>query len=180
MRGLTGKRRLVGKELKQVLPRLWRFGMSLSGNSTDAEDLVQAVCVRALERADQYQPGTRFDRWTFSIMASIWKNQIRANRVRGGASNVDAEAVLQEDGGAKTEMSVLASQVLTEMQSLPDTQRVTAILVYIEGFTYREAADALGIPVGTVMSRLAAARRALAHLKGDATGAHADRGASDR
>jgi RNA polymerase sigma-70 factor (ECF subfamily) len=148
--------------LAAELKRLWRFGLVLSRNRDAAEDLVQSTCVRALERSHQFTPGTRLDRWLFSILHSIWINEIRARRVRQGAGQVDAETNLVFDGAAAVETNILAGQVLKKVEALPDAQRETVFLVYVEGLTYREAAEILGIPIGTVMSRLAAARAKLA------------------
>jgi RNA polymerase sigma-70 factor, ECF subfamily len=156
--------------LAAELKRLWRFGLVLSRNRETAEDLVQSTCVRALERSHQFVPGTRLDRWLFSILHSIWINEVRARRVRQGGGQVDAEAVLVFDGAMAIETNILAGQVLRRVEALPDAQRETLFLVYVEGLTYREAAEILGIPIGTIMSRLAAARAKLAesaHARGD-------------
>jgi RNA polymerase sigma-70 factor, ECF subfamily len=150
--------------LASYLDRLWRYGLVLSGNRTVAEDLVQATCLRALERAHQFEAGTRLDRWLFSILHSIWLNEIRAARYRQGEGLVDAESALIFDGIKEIETNILAAQVLKEVQSLPEAQRETVFLVYGEGLTYREAAEILAIPIGTVMSRLAGARVKLAAL----------------
>lgn len=146
------------------LPRLWRYGLVLSGNRDTAEELVQATCVRALERAQQFEAGTRLDRWMISILHSIWMNELRARKVRRGQGLVDADAVLVFDGLAQTETNILAVQVLKEVQALPEMQREAVYLVYVEGLAYREAAAVMGVPIGTIMSRLAAARTKLAPL----------------
>lgn len=151
----------------QLVP-LWRYGLVLSGSRQAAEDLVQATCVRALERSGQFTPGTRLDRWLFAILRSIWLNELRARRMREGAGVEDAEAVLSFDGREAIETNILAAQVLREVWALPEAQRETVYLVYVEGLSYAEAAQALDIPVGTVMSRLAAARARLASLKDEA------------
>jgi RNA polymerase sigma-70 factor (ECF subfamily) len=158
-------RREVRLGLEPCLARLWRYAVVLSSSRDTADDLVQATCLRAMERADQFTPGTRLDRWLFAILRSIWLNQIRARRIRQGGGFVEAEHVLTFDGGYDIEVNVLASQVLTVVGRLPEAQRETALLVYAEGYTYTEAAVALGVPVGTIMSRLATARAALAKLK---------------
>jgi RNA polymerase sigma-70 factor (ECF subfamily) len=150
--------------LPAELRRLWRFGLVLSGNRDTAEDLVQATCVRALERSRQFSPGTRLDRWLFSILYSIWINDLRSRRVRLGGGHVDAETALVFDGVRSVETNILAAQVLKGVQALPEAQRETVFLVYVEGLTYREAADFLSVPIGTIMSRLAAARGRLADL----------------
>jgi RNA polymerase sigma-70 factor, ECF subfamily len=161
----------LGAELK----RLWRYGLVLSGNRDTAEDLVQATCLRALERAHQFQPGTRLDRWLISILHSIWLNEVRARKVRQGQGLVDADAVLVFDGLRDTETNILAAQVLREVQGLPEVQRETVYLVYVEGLTYKEAAETLAVPIGTIMSRLAAARAKLAGLGSETeTGAGAE------
>lgn len=146
------------------LRRLWRYGLVLSGNRDTAEELVQATCVRAIERAHQFAPGTRLDRWLISILHSIWLNEIRARKVRQGQGLVDADSALIFDGVREIETNIMAAQVLREVQGLPEVQRETVFLVYVEGMTYREAAAALSVPIGTVMSRLAAARGKLAGL----------------
>ncbi|MCP4380529.1 MAG: RNA polymerase sigma factor [Hyphomicrobiales bacterium] len=153
---------LVRAGLRAHLARLWRYGLVLSGNRDAAEDLVQATCLRALERSHQFQPGTRLDRWLLTILHRIWLNELRAARYRQGQGQVDAEVALVYDGLHAVEANIAAVQVLADVQMLPEAQRETVFLVYVEGFTYREAAEALDIPIGTVMSRLAAARVKLA------------------
>jgi RNA polymerase sigma-70 factor (ECF subfamily) len=153
---------LVRQELSGQLARLWRYGMVVSGRRDIAEDLVQATCLRALERAEQFQPGSRIDRWLLSILHSIWLNDVRANRIRTGQGFVDAETELTTDGADIAESQVLANEMVRRVQKLPEAQRATVFLAYVEEMTYRETADILGIPIGTVMSRLAAARATLA------------------
>lgn len=154
----------VSRGLKENLTRLWRYGLVLSGNRDTAEDLVQATCVRALERAHQFQAGTHVDRWLFTILSSVWKNELRSQKIRQGAGFVDAEEVLVSDGASQVETNIFAAQVLREIQELPEVQRTTVFLVYGEGLTYQEAADTLDVPIGTIMSRLASARAKLGQL----------------
>jgi len=167
---------IVSPGLAACLARLWRYGLVLSGSRDMAEDLVQATCVRALERAHQFQPGTHIDRWLFSILGSIWKNELRARKIRQGEGFVDAEEVLTTDGASEIETNILAREVLTEVQLLPEVQRVTVFLVYAEGLSYKEAAEALDVPVGTIMSRLAAARAKLGQLNEDDVAERKDTG----
>jgi RNA polymerase sigma-70 factor (ECF subfamily) len=149
--------------LERCLRRLWRYAVLLSKPPDVADDLVQATCVRAIERADQFTPGTRLDRWLFAILRSIWLNEVRARRIRLGV--VELEGALIIDGESELETNILAAEVLTALNQLPEGQRETVLLVYGEGYSYAEAANLLGIPIGTVMSRLAAARSALARLR---------------
>lgn len=155
---------IVSAGLQSNLTRLWRYGLVLSGSRDTAEDLVQATCLRALERMHQFQIGTHVDRWLFTILSSIWKNELRAQKIRQGEGFVDAEEVLVTDGARQIETNILAGQVLKEIQELPEVQRTTVFLVYGEGLTYQEAADTLDVPIGTIMSRLAAARAKLGQL----------------
>jgi RNA polymerase sigma-70 factor (ECF subfamily) len=84
--------------LQSSLARLWRYALVLSKARDVADDLVQATCLRAIERADQFVPGTRADRWLFAILRSIWLNEIRSQRIREGGGSVDAEDALVRDG----------------------------------------------------------------------------------
>ena len=158
-------RREVRAGLEPSLARLWRYALVLSRARDAADDLVQATCLRAIERADQFVPGTRVDRWLFAILRSIWLNELRSQRIREGGGFVDAEDVLTTDGAREIEMNITASAVLRAIGRLPAAQRETILLVYGEGYSYAEAAAALNVPIGTIMSRLAAGRAALAKLK---------------
>jgi RNA polymerase sigma-70 factor, ECF subfamily len=161
--------------LSQHLARLWRYGLALSSARDVAEDLVQATALRALERAEQFQSGTRLDRWLFSILRSIWLNEVRARRIREGQGFVDPDQVLFSDG-QEVETNIFAGQVLNAVHRLPEAQRETVLLVYVEGLSYSEAAEFLGTPIGTVMSRLAAARLTLSKLRPADGGAAPARG----
>ena len=158
-------RREVRAGLEPSLARLWRYALVLSRARDAADDLVQATCLRAIERADQFVPGTRVDRWLFAILRSIWLNEIRSRRIREGGGFVDAEDALVTDGVREIEMNITASTVLRAVGRLPEAQRETILLVYSEVYSYAEAAAALGVPIGTIMSRLSAGRAALAKLK---------------
>ena len=151
--------------LESCLGRLWRYALVLSGANAAAEDLVQATCIRAIERADQYSLGTRLDRWLFVILRSIWLNEVRARRIRRDGGFVDSESTLSVDGAEGVETNIRAAEVLTAIAKLPEAQRETVLLVYGEWYSYAEAASLLGIPIGAVMSRLATARSILARLR---------------
>lgn len=155
----------IAAGLARHLPRLWRYGLVVSGNRDVAQDLVQATCVRALERSHQFSPGSRLDRWLFSILRSIWLNEVRSRRIRQGHGFVDAETALTVDLRDELQTNILAAQVLKEVEALPEAQREAVFVVYVEGLKYREAAELLQVPIGTIMSRLAAARATLGRLK---------------
>lgn len=165
----------VRSGLETHLPRLWRYGLSLSRNPSVAEELVQATCLRALERQAQFRAGTNLRAWLFTILSSIWKNQLRSDKVRLGAGFADPETELVFDGAASMETNNLLRRVLSEVSELPEAQRQAVMLVYVEEFTYREAAHILEVPIGTIMSRLSAARGKLAGLDPGATHARKTR-----
>jgi RNA polymerase sigma-70 factor (ECF subfamily) len=148
-----------------VLPRLRRFAHALTGSSEQADDLVQDACLRALSRIDLWQPGTRLDSWMYRIAQNIWLDRLRANKVRGETLELDAtESIPGSDGRLITESELTLQAVADAMGRLPPEQRATVALVCIEGASYKEAAEISGVPVGTVMSRLARARRALSAM----------------
>lgn len=147
--------------LPQLMPRLWRFALRLTQHQADAEDLVQRSYVRALERRHQWQPGTSLVSWVFAIMHSIWMNELRsAQRRREGSLAADQEFddVMEPSSSADPEYKMMCKQVVQAVNALPDAQRIVMTLVAVEGLSYRETADVLDVPIGTVMSRLARAR----------------------
>jgi len=147
--------------LPALLPRLWRFALRLAVNRHDAEDLVQRACVRALERPHQLQPGTSVLSWLFSIAHTVWLNELRARQIRSRASmqwRDELSDTLADAAALTPEMDAMHRQVVAAVEQLPDAQRAVMLLVAVEGLSYREAAEALDVPIGTVMSRLARAR----------------------
>lgn len=152
----------VRQHLAAHLTRMWRYAMVLSRNKDVAEELVQSTCVRALERSAQYTPGTRIDRWLFTVLHSVWINELRAQRVRMGQGFVESDELLAPDLQQHNEQRMQYAKVMQRVGQLPEAQRNAVFLVYVEGFTYQEAADTLAVPIGTIMSRLAAARTTLA------------------
>ncbi len=153
--------------LSANLSRLWRYAFVLSRRRDMADDLVQQTCVRALERAVQFSSGSRIDQWLLSILHSIWLNEVRAQRVREGTGLAEAADVLSFDGRAEADRKVMANQVMRLVDALPEAQRTAVFLAYVEGLSYREVAAILGVPIGTIMSRLAAARAKLAEARGE-------------
>jgi RNA polymerase sigma-70 factor, ECF subfamily len=152
------------RELPQLLPRLWRFALRLTRHNADAQDLVQRCYLRALERRHQWQSGTSLVSWLFTIMHSIWMNELRsAQRRREGslASEESFEDCEDTSRSGDPEYHLLCKQVVQAVQALPEAQRVVMILIAVEGLSYREAADAIDVPIGTIMSRLARARSTL-------------------
>lgn len=162
----------------ELLPRLRRFAYALTGDVDQGDDLVQEACMRALSRVSQFEPGTRFDSWMFRIAQNLWLDRLRAQSVRG--PTVDPDVVAQTshtDGRAVVESRLTLEAVTRAIAKLPSDLQVLIALVCIDGRSYQEAADVTGTPIGTVMSRLARARRTLHQLIGDdvAIGSQQDR-----
>jgi len=151
----------LARALPQLLPRLWRFALRLAGDRHEAEDLVQRACVRALERQHQLKPGTSTLSWLFSIVHSVWLNEVRARKIRSRGSiqwSTELAETVADPAASDPETFVLQQQIVSEVERLPDAQRAVMLLVAVEGMSYREAARVLEVPIGTVMSRLARAR----------------------
>jgi RNA polymerase sigma-70 factor (ECF subfamily) len=156
------------RQIVALLPRLRRFGAALSGSMEAADDLVQAACERALRAPERFTPGTRLDSWMFRIMQNIWIDQRRAGG-RSGRTTSEPEALdalIGEDGRRVTEANLTLDRVWAAMDRLPDDQRAVLVAVCVDGLSYAEAAEMLGVPQGTVMSRLFRARRGLGVLLG--------------
>ena len=145
----------------KLYPRLWRYCLVVSGNTQSAADLAQTTCLRALEKQALFEPGTHLDRWLFTMAQRIWLNELRASAIRRGGGLVAVEDVDIADPRPGPETNIMAREVFRMVAALPEALRTTVLLVYVEGYSYKEAAGILDIPVGTVMSRLAAARAKL-------------------
>ncbi|MGH7036972.1 MAG: RNA polymerase sigma factor [Stellaceae bacterium] len=148
-------------QLVAVLPRLRRFARGLTGSVMEADDLVQAACERALSRQHQFQEGTRFDSWMFRIVQTIWIDQVRARDVRKESDGVAEDRLGSDAPVRRVEARLGLDEVRCAVGRLPPGQRTVLLLVTVEGLSYKEAAAAIGVPVGTIMSRLARARAAL-------------------
>jgi RNA polymerase sigma-70 factor, ECF subfamily len=149
------------RQLPSLLPRLWRFALRLTRSTSDAEDLVQRCCLRALEKRMQWQPGSVLLSWLFSIMHSVWLNELRSvQRRREGNLDgaVDIDDFEDHSRQGDPEYQLLCRQIVQAVGALPEAQRVVMVLVAVEGFSYREAAQIMDVPIGTVMSRLSRAR----------------------
>ncbi len=152
----------IREEIIEFLPRLRRFAYSLTGNFTDADDLVQDVCVRALDRAHQWRPGTRLDSWMYRIAQNLWIDKVRSEKTR----NTVKQTILSQPDEMHTarnpaEDRLTLDAVRQGIAQLPDEQKVVVALVCLDGLSYGETADITGVPIGTVMSRLSRARKVL-------------------
>ncbi len=156
-------------DLLALVPRLRRFAASLSRDRADGDDLCQAALERALRARDQWQPGTRLDSWMYRIMCNLWIDEGRARqRAARTFASEEAGAHVGYAGDRQIEDAMALSDVDRAMQALPDEQREAIALVLVEGLSYKEAAAVLGVPMGTLTSRLVRGRGALIAMMGEA------------
>ncbi|WP_336957907.1 sigma-70 family RNA polymerase sigma factor [Sphingobium aquiterrae] len=157
------------QQLLALVPRLRRFAASLSRNTADGDDLLQAALERALRSRGQWQEGTRLDSWMYRIMRNLWIDEARAReRAAQTFAPEEAGAAVGHAGDRDIETAVMLSDIDRAMAQLPDEQREAIALVLVEGLSYKEAAAILAIPMGTLTSRLVRGRGALIALMGEA------------
>jgi RNA polymerase sigma-70 factor, ECF subfamily len=143
-----------------LLPRLRRFARAITRNHEDADDLVEISVERALQRYVQWRPDSRLEGWLFGLMRTTWIDEVRARqrRDRGFVPAARGEPASTDESRPE------APSAQTALLALPDEQRMAVALVLIEELSYREAAEALELPVDTLTSRLARGREALQAL----------------
>jgi RNA polymerase sigma factor (sigma-70 family) len=156
-------------QLAALLPRLRRFAHALSRDATDADDLTQATIERALRSKTQWEPGTKLDSWCYRIMRNLWIDTARARWRRMAREAPEEEGLnVGEDPRPGIEATVDLNRIMVAMSRLPDEQREVVALILVEGFGYREVSEMLGLPIGTVSSRLVRGRTALLAIVGEA------------
>jgi RNA polymerase sigma-70 factor (ECF subfamily) len=151
-------------ELVELLPRLRRFGRAIARDADDADDLVQVALERALRHRALWRTDTRLDSWMFRIMRNAWTDEVRKRARRGRVVEADAGRAAEVADPAQPSMEARLAARAAEraLEALPEEQRMPVALVLIEGLSYREAAEVLGIPEGTLTSRLSRGRAELA------------------
>jgi RNA polymerase sigma-70 factor (ECF subfamily) len=158
---------MLAAEIASLLPRMRRFARSLTFHREDADDLVQLAMERALGRSEQWTPGTRLDSWIFRIIKNAWIDEVRS-RVRRDELFVPEEAGEHVgDDFAEAHQQRLAIQKAVSL--LSEEHRLVVGLVLVDGLAYKDAAEVLEIPIGTLTSRLARAREALQQILSDQT-----------
>jgi RNA polymerase sigma factor (sigma-70 family) len=154
----------VHDEIVSLLPRLRRFARNLTRSPHDADDVVQIALERAITRLDQWHSDARLDSWLFKIIRNAWIDEVRA---RGRRDKVFLAAEEGENVGTD---SIASETEIMSVQAaigrLSEEQREVVSLVLIEGLPYKEAAQVLDVPIGTLTSRLARAREALQVMLG--------------
>jgi RNA polymerase sigma-70 factor (ECF subfamily) len=154
----------LGEQIVDLLPRLRRFARSLVNNVQDADDLVQLAIERALSRSEQLRPGAQLSSWMFGILRNAW---IDESRSRGRRSRVFVPEELGENVADPTASGQAdALSVQDAMARLPVEQREVIGLILVEGLSYKQAAEIVGVPVGTITSRLARGRDSLQSMLG--------------
>ena len=153
------------QELLEALPNIRRFALSLSANMADADDLLQLTVERLLSRG--LPSDAPLLPYSMTVCRNIWIDELRSRRVR--LATVDSENLDADDlpaGELQAINELRLREVQAELNKLPEEHRAVLELVTVEQFSYKEAADILDVPIGTVMSRLARARAALAYRLG--------------
>lgn len=163
--------------VQQHQKKIYRFAYRLTGNTDDAEDLVQETLVEAFRSFQRFKVGTHFDRWVYRIMINTHIDRVRKNS-RARVLSLDDVPVAGEPGSFKLEVPDLTRkspeefalsqelhhQVQEALCQLPETYRIPVILCDIEGLSYEEIAELLHLPIGTVRSRIHRGRARLAQL----------------
>lgn len=153
------------REMVELLPRLRRFARVLARDPADADDLVQLTVERALGRSGQWAPGTRLDSWMFRIMKNAWIDEARARQRKSQVfAPPEAGDRVGDDGAITAERRLEAAEVERALAALPEDQRLAVALVLIEGLSYKEASEALEVPMGTLTSRLVRGRNAVLQM----------------
>lgn len=153
---------LFQEEMISLIPRMRRFARSLTGDADRADDLVQDAIEKALTRRDQWADGTRLDSWMFRILRNRWIDVLRKVKTRGEeVSDIEAEDLAGADGRQDFEAAQQRREVLRALNALSRQHRETVALVLIEGLSYREAAEMMGVTEGTIASRLSRAKAVL-------------------
>jgi RNA polymerase sigma-70 factor (ECF subfamily) len=149
----------IQEQIVALLPRLRRFARNLVRNPHDADDAVQIAVERALLRLDQWRSDARLDSWLFKILRNAWIDEVRARARR--AKIMMPEEAGEQIGEATMEREIERWSAEAALARLPEDQRLAVGLVLIEGLPYKDAAEVLDVPLGTLTSRLARGREAL-------------------
>lgn len=154
-----------GEHVVTLLPRLRRFARALTQHPQDADDLVQLAIERALTRKQQWRPASSLTNWMLSIVRNAWIDEMRSRR-RWRAVMVPEDQAA-EVGDTGTDQDIEMWSIQSALARLPEEQRLAVALVLVEGLSYREAAQVMDVPIGTLTSRLTRGRLALQSMLAD-------------
>jgi len=141
-------------EVEALIPRLRRFARALTGSREAADDLTQDTLERAWAKRELWQAGTNLRAWLFAVMHGVFVNSVRRLRPTESLDALAEAGSERADDSAAAESAVAVRQLREALLRLPDDQRQVVLLVGLEQLSYAEAAEVLGVPIGTVMSRL--------------------------
>jgi RNA polymerase sigma-70 factor (ECF subfamily) len=148
------------QDLIELIPRLRRYARALVGDRSTADDLVQDTLERAWSKLHLYRHGTDLRAWLFTVMHNVHVNRVRSTRPTEALEDDTPELAQRATQGD----ALVVRDLERAIAALPDAQREVLLLVALEDLSYDETARALGIPIGTVMSRLSRAREKLRDL----------------
>lgn len=156
-------RREVRSGLAALMPEMYARALKLSRSPSRADDIVQETMLRALRFETQYRAGTNLKAWVGQVLMSVFLTDCRkSKRERRALDNLLHDPCAWTKSDAPTTMRSLSKTPARALAKLPDGYRSAVQLVDIDELSYREAADSLGVPVGTIMSRLHRGRKLLA------------------
>jgi RNA polymerase sigma-70 factor (ECF subfamily) len=151
--------------VQELIPRLRRYARALTGERSAADDLVQDTLERAWVKLHLWRRGSDLRAWLFTIMHNVYVNQVRS---RANLAAIPLDDEIGEIPVRPTQVDMLeVRDIDAALRRLPAEQREVVLLVALERLSYQETASALGIPIGTVMSRLARARERLRLILGE-------------
>jgi RNA polymerase sigma-70 factor (ECF subfamily) len=163
----------IHRSIEAEIPRLRRYARALARDVAAADDLVQDCLARALGKLHLWQEGTDLRAWLFTILHNQYVNQVRRSVREGaavGLSETEPMLTRAPHQGKRLELRDLERA----MAKLPEEQRSVILLVGLEGMRYEEVAEVLGVPVGTIRSRLSRGRESLRRLTGIVPDRHAE------
>ena len=154
-------------QLQDCLPDLWRYAYALTRDRNLADDLVQDCAERALRKRDLWKQTGALKPWLMKMLLNLYRNQLRTQSRRPQLVAMDD---MHHDPAAPDalDQKLALSQTARAMQKLPDDQREALLLIVLGGVSYKQASEALNVPLGTLMSRLGRARAKLRDLMADA------------
>ncbi len=158
----------LNEQLIELLPRMRRFATGLAGAVDRGDELVQIACERLLKHHSRLKPDTRLDSWLYQVIRNLHVDSIRAQKARDrSVESVREITEIQGMGVSVLDQQLALHEVHLAMQELSEEHRSVLMLICVEGLSYKEAADVLEVPMGTVTSRIVRGRKALMDLLAD-------------
>lgn len=149
-------------QLADLIPRLRRFATGLTGDRDSGDELVQVACERLLRAQENLRADTKLDSWMYRVIRNLFIDGVREQSVRErGAREIRRTAELYVVSNDSVEKQMRLREVQDAMQQLSEEHRSTLMLICVEGLSYKEAAEVMQVPIGTVASRLIRARKSL-------------------